>query len=1113
MDKDVLLGLKGHSKIPQSGMMKLITAYLDQIMFLIDETPYFPFFTSLLVCILVIFWKRSRAGGLKSPPGPWKLPVIGNLHQMVGPLPHHTLGDLAKKHGPVMYLKLGQLEAVIISSAKAAQEVLKTHELTFAQRPMVLAAEVMSFGQASIFFARYGDLWRSLRKICMFELLSAKRVQSFGSVREEEVWNLVETIGSMSHKRLAINFRDRCCSFTNDVEFLSLLDQVIKLGSGFDIPDLFPSLSFLGFVTGSIPALKDIKRKIGTILENIINDHKIKRSKMDLMISSTSTTTAGKDKEKEEEEEDFVDVLLKLKESNKVEYNFTTSQIKDIIMMKKKNCYVQDIFSAGSETSAATLEWAMSELMRNPRIMKRAQAEVRQSVLQFEGKKRKVTEERDVKKMDYLKSVVKETLRLHAPGPLLPREARDTVQIGGFKVPVKSKLIINVWAIGRDPEIWGADAECFKPERFHGSPVDFKGFDFEFTPFGAGRRICPGMSFGVNMIELALAELLYRFDWKLANGMNPDELDMTESFGLSCRKKNALYVIATPHFTSLGDKIPQNLMMKVITAYLNQIMFLIVETPYFSFFTSLLVCILVIFWKRSRARGLKSPPGPWKLPIIGNLHQMVGPLPHHTLRDLAKKHGPIMHLKLGQLDAVIISSAKAAREVLKTHELAFAQRPIVLAAEAMSFGQGGIIFAPYGDLWRSLRKICIFELLSAKRVQSFRSVREEEVRNLMESIGSMSHKGLAINFSARCCCFANDVVGFDIPDLFPSLSFLGFVTGSIPALKDIQSKLGKILENIINDHMTKRSKKDLMISSISTTTVGNDKAEEGEEENFVDVLLKLKESNKAEFNFTTNQIKDIILDIFGAGSETSATTLEWAMSELMRNPRIMKRAQAEVRQLVLQFEGKKNKVIEERDVQKMDYLKSVVKETLRLHSPAPLLPREARDTVQISGFDVPVKSKVIINLCAIGRDPEMWGADAECFMPERFHGSSVDFKGFDFEFIPFGAGRRICPGMSFGVTTIELALAELLYRFDWKLANGMNPDELDMAERFGLSCRRKNALYRLAKTMNKTCTRFEYGRGGRWEPDAKAGSASRFYTLTMLKLSIDNAFTIVLNLD
>ncbi|KAM2324023.1 hypothetical protein ACFX1X_023562 [Malus domestica] len=536
--------------------MKLITAYLDQIMFLIVEGPYFPIFVSLLVCILVIFWKRSRAGGLKSPPGPWKLPIIGNLHQMVGRLPHHIFRDLAKKHGPIMHLKLGQLEAVIISSPKAAREVLKIHELAFAQRPIVLATEVLSFGQGGIISAPYGDLWRSLRKVCMFELLSAKRVQSFRSIREEEAQNLVESIGSMSHRGLAINFSDRCCSFANDVvskaafgkkckdqkEFLSLLDEVNKLASGFDIPDLFPSLSFLGFVTGSIRALKEIQSKLGKILENIINDHKTKRSKKDLMIRSTSTTTAGNDKAEEGEEENFVDVLLKLKESNKAEFNFTTNQIKDIIL---------DIFAAASETSATTIEWAMSELMKNPRIMKRAQAEVRQSVVQFEGKKGKVIEERDVKKLDYLKSVVKETLRLHSPLALLPREARDTVQVGGFKLPVKSKVIINLWAMGRDPDIWGADAECFKPERFHGSSVDFKGFDFEFIPFGAGRRICPGMSFGVTVIELALAELLYHFDWKLANGMNPDELDMTESLGLTCKRKNALYLTATPHFTSL----------------------------------------------------------------------------------------------------------------------------------------------------------------------------------------------------------------------------------------------------------------------------------------------------------------------------------------------------------------------------------------------------------------------------------------------------------------------------------------------------------------------------------------------------------------------------------
>lgn len=170
-------------------------------MSLVIQTPdlgYFPLFPSVLLCILVIFRKRSQARTLKSPPGQWKLPVIGNLHHMVGALPHHILADLAKKHGPIMHLKLGQLEAVIISSSKAAQEVLKTHELTFAQRPQVLAVEVMSYGQASIACAPYGDVWRELRKICVSELLNPKRVQSFRSIREEEVQILVESIASVS---------------------------------------------------------------------------------------------------------------------------------------------------------------------------------------------------------------------------------------------------------------------------------------------------------------------------------------------------------------------------------------------------------------------------------------------------------------------------------------------------------------------------------------------------------------------------------------------------------------------------------------------------------------------------------------------------------------------------------------------------------------------------------------------------------------------------------------------------------------------------------------------------------------------------------------------------
>ncbi|KAK9925521.1 hypothetical protein M0R45_033843 [Rubus argutus] len=261
-----------------------------------------------------------------------------------------------------------------------------------------------------------------------------------------------------------------------------------------------------------------MRNKLGKILESIINDHKIKSQGNGI----------------DQQEEDFVDVLLKLQQSKELE--LTTDQIKDVIM---------DIFSAGSETTATTIEWAMSELMRNPRVMNKAQAEVRR-----QAGKPKIEEA----ELEYLKAIVKETLRLHPPGPLLPRESRERCEIGGYEFPSKTKVLINEWAIGRDPESW-VEAESFKPERFlhvHGSKsesvLDFKGFDFEFIPFGAGRRICPGMSFGISMIEATLSQLLYYFfDWQLPNGIKPNELHMTEAFGITCRRKHDLYVIATPH--------------------------------------------------------------------------------------------------------------------------------------------------------------------------------------------------------------------------------------------------------------------------------------------------------------------------------------------------------------------------------------------------------------------------------------------------------------------------------------------------------------------------------------------------------------------------------------
>ncbi|XVF77132.1 hypothetical protein PTKIN_Ptkin14bG0016200 [Pterospermum kingtungense] len=199
------------------------------------------------------------------------------------------------------------------------------------------------------------------------------------------------------------------------------------------------------------------------------------------------------------------------------------------------------MFGAGSETSARALEWAMSELLKHPELMKKAQNEVRQVF----GENGRVNEEK-LRELKFLRSVFKETLRLHPPAVLIPRECRENCVINEYDIPAKTKFLINIWAIGRDPSYW-RQAEKFDPERFLDSSIDFRGSNFEYIPFGGGRRICPGLTFALPNVELPLANLLYHFDWKLPNGMKFEDLDMAEAFGLTVRRKNDLFLIPIPY--------------------------------------------------------------------------------------------------------------------------------------------------------------------------------------------------------------------------------------------------------------------------------------------------------------------------------------------------------------------------------------------------------------------------------------------------------------------------------------------------------------------------------------------------------------------------------------
>ncbi|KAL4385180.1 hypothetical protein GQ457_15G000600 [Hibiscus cannabinus] len=500
-----------------------------------------------------------------------------------------------------------------------------------------------------------------------------------------------------------------------------------------------------------------------------------------------------------------------------------------------------------------------------------------------------------------------------------------------------------------------------------------------------------------------------------------------------------------------------------------------------SFLVALLLFFFLRFLHNLKKRGnLNLPPSPPRLPIIGNLHQ-IGTLPHRSFRTLSSKHGPLMFLHIGHTPTLVVSSAEMAQEMVRNHDIAFSNRPITTAVNILLYGCKDFGFAPYGEYWRQARKICVLHLLSLKRVESFHFIREEEVSVLINKIRRGSLHGSPINMSemllgtahniiSRCVIglkgddegdhddgarfgdltrrFMRQISEFNIGDMFPSLGWLDVLTGFVGRLKDTAKEMDEFLEKVIEEHMA--SKCDVQSKQ------GND---------FVDILLQLPSDDMLGSELTRDNFKAILADMFVAGTESVSTATEWAMAELMRHPDTMKKAQEEVRKVV----GKKPK-IDAKDVNEMEYLRCIIKETFRLHPPAPLMsPRQTSSGVTLGGYDIPPGTRVLVNVWAIQRDPKLWEM-AEVFYPERFENGTFDFKDQkSFEFIPFGMGRRSCPGMGFGLVAVEYIMASLLHWFDWKLPDHVAPENLDITEAFGLGVSMKFPLY-LVPTPSGDCS-------------------------------------------
>ncbi|XP_021848339.1 cytochrome P450 76AD1-like [Spinacia oleracea] len=496
-----------------------------------DYTTLVIILSIMFVCFHLLKSFFTTPSSHKLPPGPKPIPIFGNIFYL-GEKPHRSFANLAKIHGPLISLKLGSVTTIVVSSSYVAEEMFLKHDRAFANRTIPDSIRACDHDKLSMSWLPISLNWRNLRKISSVQLLSNQRLDASQAHRQAQVEQLLAYVQDCSIKGIPVDIGR--AAFTTSLNLLSNTFFSVELASHEssasqefkqlmwnimeeigkpNYADYFPILAYVDPF--------GVRRRLAAYFDQLIDvfqDIIKERQKIRLKNGSSAKQT-----------NDILDTLLNLHDENE-------------LSMGEINHLLVDIFNAGTDTTASTLEWAMTELVRNPRIMGRVQHEIEQAL----EKDCSSIQEAYILKLPYLQAIIKETLRLHPPTVfLLPRKANIEVELHGFTVPKNAQILVNLWAVGRDPKVW-ENPKVFIPDRFLECDIDVKGQNFELLPFGAGRRICPGLGLAYRMLNLILATLIHNYDWKLEDGMNVNDLDMDEKFGITLQKVVPLKVIPVP---------------------------------------------------------------------------------------------------------------------------------------------------------------------------------------------------------------------------------------------------------------------------------------------------------------------------------------------------------------------------------------------------------------------------------------------------------------------------------------------------------------------------------------------------------------------------------------
>ncbi|KAH7848169.1 hypothetical protein Vadar_034587 [Vaccinium darrowii] len=474
----------------------------------------------LSLLIAFIFLSRKLHHSHNLPPSPPSLPVIGHLHLIKEPL-HRTFHKLSQTLSPIFSVRFGSQLVVVISSPSAVEECFTKNDIVLANRPRTIGGKYFGYNYTTIAASPYGDHWRNLRRIMSLEIFSTNRLNDFLSIRQDGVKHLLCKLYQKSSNDFAkVEMKSKLWDLTFNIimrmiagkryygedlensaeaeEFRELVRKAFLAGGAAGAsnpPEFLPVLRWIDY-KGFEKNLAKTHSRIDRLMQGLIDEHRRDRSKNTM-----------------------IDHLLSLQESQP-EY-YTDGIIKGLIIA---------MILAGTDTSSATMEWAMSLLVNHPEVLKKAIAEVDAHVGQD-----RLIDEHDLSKLPYLKAIISETFRLCPAAPLLlPHMASDSCTIGRYNVPRDTLLLVNAWAIHRDPKTWD-DPTSFKPDRFEDGEVE----GHKLMPFGSGRRACPGASLAQRVVGLALGSLIQCFEWER---VGQDPVDLSEGNGLTMPKAEPLEV-------------------------------------------------------------------------------------------------------------------------------------------------------------------------------------------------------------------------------------------------------------------------------------------------------------------------------------------------------------------------------------------------------------------------------------------------------------------------------------------------------------------------------------------------------------------------------------------